>query len=86
MRHLDIYGQHLQWYIGNDKTYNRVVGWHSTFFVIGAALIFLFYSIYQLFTSREGTYVFYDIVFSEIEDEFIYYYKDFEIFFFFSNI
>ena len=26
MRHLDIYGQHLQWYKGNDKTYNRVVG------------------------------------------------------------
>ena len=24
MRHLDIYGQPLQWYIGNDKTYNTL--------------------------------------------------------------
>jgi len=85
MRHLDIYGQPLQWYIGNDKTYNTVVGGCRTFFVIGAALIFLIYSIYQLFTSREGSYVFYDIVFSEIEDEYIYYYQDFEIFFFFQT-
>ena len=85
MRHLDIYGEPLQWYIGNDKTYNTVIGGCRTFFVVGAALIFLFYSIYQLFTSREGTYVFYDIVFSEIEDENIYYYQDFEIFFFFQT-
>ena len=85
MRHLDIYGQPLQWYIGNDKTYNTVVGGCRTFFVIGAALIFLVYSIYQLFTSREGSYVFYDIVFSEISDESIYYYQDFEIFFFFQT-
>ncbi len=85
MRHLDIYGQPLQWYIGNDKTYNTVVGGCRTFFVIGAALIFLAYSIYQLFTSREGSYVFYDIVFSEISDESIYYYQDFEIFFFFQT-
>ena len=85
MRHLDIYGQPLQWYIGNDKTYNTIVGGCRTFFVIGAALIFLIYSIYQLFTSREGSYVFYDIVFSEISDESIYYYQDFEIFFFFQT-
>ena len=85
MRHLDIYGEPLQWYIGNDKTYNTVVGGCRTFFVIGAALIFLGYSIYQLFTSREGSYVFYDIVFSEISDENVYYYKDFEIFFFFQT-
>ncbi len=85
MRHLDIYGEPLQWYIGNDKTYNTVVGGCRTFFVIGAALIFLGYSIYQLFTSREGSYVFYDIVFSEIQDENVYYYQDFEIFFFFQT-
>jgi len=85
MRHIDIYGEPLQWYIGNDKTYNTVVGGCRTFFVIGAALIFLGYSIYKLFTSREGSYVFYDIVFSEIADESVYYYKDFEIFFFFQT-
>ena len=85
MRHIDIYGEPLQWYIGNDKTYNTVVGGCRTFFVLSAALIFLGYSIYQLFTSREGSYVFYDIVFSEIEDENVYYYRDFEIFFFFQT-
>ena len=85
MRHIDIYGKPLQWFIGNDKTYSTIVGGYRTFFVIGAALIFLFYSIYKLFTERECSYLFYDIVFSDIEETDFIYYKDFEIFFFFQT-
>jgi hypothetical protein len=85
MRHIDIYGEPLQWYIGNDKTYSTIVGGYRTFLVIGAALIFLFYSIYKLFTERECSYLFYDIVFSDIDETNLIYYKDFEIFFFFQT-
>ena len=85
MRHIDIYGKPLQWFIGNDKTYSTIVGGYRTFFVIGMALIFLFYSIYKLFTQRECSYLFYDIVFSDIEETDLIYYKDFEIFFFFQT-
>ena len=85
MRHIDIYGEPLQWYIGNDKTYSTIVGGYRTFLVIGAALIFLFYSVYKLFTERECSYLFYDIVFSDIDETNLIYYKDFEIFFFFQT-
>ena len=50
MRKIDIYGEPLQWYIGNNETYHTVAGGFRTFLVISIALIFLFYSIIKLFT------------------------------------
>ena len=63
MRHIDIYGEPLNWYIGNHQTYNTTVGGCRTFIVIGCALIFLIYSIYNLFTDRNGSFLFYDITY-----------------------
>ena len=85
IRNLDIYGQPLQWYIGADKKYTTLVGGTRSILVITCALIFLIYSIYKLFTNREGSFVFYDIVESESGDLPFIYYKDFEIFFYFQK-
>ena len=83
MRHIDIYGEPLSWFIGNNKTYNTTVGGCRTFIVISCTLLFLIYSIYNLFNDRNGSFIFYDITYPEIEDTTFYYYNDFEIFFFF---
>ena len=85
MRHIDIYGEPLNWFIGNHETYNTTVGGCRTFIVIGCALVFLIYSIYNLFHDRNGSFIFYDITYPEIEDAQFYYYQDFEIFFFFQS-
>ena len=85
MRHIDIYGEPLSWFIGNNKTYNTTVGGCRTFIVISCALLFLIYSIYNLFNDRNGSFIFYDITYPEIEDTTFYYYNDFEIFFFFQS-
>jgi hypothetical protein len=47
-------------------------------------LIFLIYSVYKIFTKREYSYLFYDNIFSYIDETNLIYYKDFEIFFFFQ--
>ena len=62
MRHIDIYGEPLNWFIGNHETYNTTVGGCRTFIVIGCALVFLIYSIYNLFHDRNGSFIFYDIL------------------------
>ena len=85
MRKIDIYGEPLQWYIGNNETYHTVAGGFRTFLVISIALIFLFYSIIMLFKDRDGSFVMYDISFSELEDADLVYFRDFEIFFFFKS-
>ena len=85
MRHIDIYGEPLNWFIGNHETFNTTVGGCRTFIVIGCALVFLVYSIYNLINDRNGSFIFYDITYPEIEDAQFYYYKDFEIFFFFQS-
>ena len=85
IRHLDIYGQPLQWYISSDKKYNTVAGGTRSFLVVGCSLIFLVYSIIKLLSYREGNFVFYDIVQTESEDVPFFYYKDFEIFFYFQK-
>ncbi len=85
MRHIDIYGEPLNWFIGNHETYNTTVGGCRTFIVIGCAFVFLIYSIYNLIHDRNGSFIFYDITYPEIEDAQFYYYKDFEIFFFFQS-
>ncbi len=85
MRHIDIYGEPLSWFIGNNKTYNTTVGGCRTFIVISCALLFFIYSIYNLFNDRNGSFIFYDITYPEIEDTTFYYYNDFEIFFFFQS-
>ena len=85
MRKIDIYGEPLQWYIGNNETYHTVAGGFRTFLVISIALIFLFYSIIKLFTDRDGSFVMYDISYSELDDADFIYFRDFEIFFFFKS-
>ena len=85
MRKIDIYGEPLQWYIGNKETYHTVAGGFRTFLVISIALIFLFYSIIKLFTDRDGSFVMYDISYSELNDADFIYFRDFEIFFFFKS-
>ena len=85
MRKIDIYGEPLQWYIGNKENYQTVAGGFRTFLVITIALIFLFYSIIKLFTDRDGSFVMYDISYSELNDADFVYFRDFEIFFFFKS-
>ena len=85
MRYIDIYGEPLNWFIGNHQTYNTTVGGCRTFIVFVCAFIFLIYTVYNLFHDRNGSFLFYDITYPEIEDAQFYYYKDFEIFFFFQS-
>ena len=74
MRKIDIYGEPLQWYIGSNETYQTVAGGFRTFLVISIALIYLLYLIIMLFKDRNGSFVMYDISYSELEDaEFKYY-------------
>ena len=85
MRKIDIYGEPLQWYIGNNETYHTVAGGFRTFLVISIAIIFLLYSIIMLFKDRNGSFVMYDISYSELDDADFVYFRDFEIFFFFKS-
>ena len=85
MKKIDIYGEPLQWYIGNNETYQTVSGGCKTIFVISISLIFLIYSIIKLITDRECSFVMYDITYSELEDTDFTYFEDFEIFFFFKS-
>ena len=85
MRKIDIYGEPLQWYIGNNETYHTVAGGFRTFLVISIAIIFLLYSIIMLFKDRDGSFVMYDISYSELNDADFVYFRDFEIFFFFKS-
>ena len=85
MRKIDIYGEPLQWYIGTNETYQTVAGGFRTFLVISIALIYLLYLIIMLFKDRNGSFVMYDISYSELEDAEFKYYEHFEIFFFFKS-
>ena len=85
MRKIDIYGEPLQWYIGSNETYQTVAGGFRTFLVISIALIYLLYLIIMLFKDRNGSFVMYDISYSELEDAEFKYYEHFEIFFFFKS-
>ena len=85
MKKIDIYGEPLQWYIGNNERYQTISGGCRTIFVISLSLIFLLYSIIKLFTDRNGSFVMYDITYSELNDADFVYFKDFEIFFFFKS-
>ena len=85
MRKIDIYGEPLQWYIGSNETYHTVAGGFRTFLVISIALIYLFYLVIMLFKNRDGSFVMYDISYSELDDAEFKYYEHFEIFFFFKS-
>ena len=85
MRKIDIYGEPLQWYIGSNETYHTVAGGFRTFLVVSIALIYLLYLIIMLFKDRNGSFVMYDISYSELDDAEFKYYEHFEIFFFFKS-
>ena len=85
MRKIDIYGEPLQWYIGKNETYRTVAGGFKTFVVISISLLFLLYSFIQLIKNREGSFIMYDITYSELNDSEIFYFDDFEIFLFFKS-
>ena len=85
MRKIDIYGEPLQWYIGSNETYQTVAGGFRTFLVISIALIYLLYLIIMLFKDRNGSFVMYDISYSELEDAEFKHHEHFEIFFFFKS-
>ena len=85
IKKFDFYGKPFQWYIGNKKTYQTMTGGYRTIFQFSMALIFLLYSIIKLFKDRNGSFVMYDITYSELNNTDIVYFKDFEIFFFFKS-
>ena len=85
MRKIDIYGEPLQWYIGKNETYRTVAGGFKSFLVILISIIFLLYSIIKLIKNREGSFIMYDITYSELNDTTIFYFDDLEIFLFFKS-
>ncbi len=85
MRKIDIYGEPLQWYIGRNERYTTVAGGFKTFIVISISLLFLLYSFIKLIKDREGSFIMYDITYSELNDSEIFYFDDFEIFLFFKS-
>ena len=85
MRKIDIYGEPLQWYIGKNETYRTVAGGFKSFLVILISIIFLLYSMIKLIKNREGSFIMYDITYSELNDTTIFYFDDLEIFLFFKS-
>ena len=84
MRKIDMYGEPLQWYIGSNETYQTVAGGFRTFLVFSITFIYLVYLIIMLFKDRSGSFVMYDISYSELDDAEFKYYEHFEIFFYFK--
>ena len=85
MRKIDMYGEPLQWYIGSNETYQTVAGGFRTFLVFSITFIYLVYLIIMLFKDRSGSFVMYDISYSELDDAEFKYYEHFEIFFYFKS-
>ena len=84
IRKIDKFGQPLQWYIGKNETYQTVTGGIKTIVIISISLFFLLYSLITFFREREGSFIMYDITYSELNDTNIDYFDDFEIFLFFK--
>ncbi len=85
IRKIDRFGQPLQWYIGKNETYQTVTGGIKTIAIISISLFFLLYSLINFFRKREGSFIMYDITYSELNDTNIDYFDDFEIFLFFKS-
>ena len=85
IRKIDKFGQPLQWYIGKNETYQTVTGGIKTIVIISISLFFLLYSLIIFFRKREGSFIMYDITYSELNDTNIDYFDDFEIFLFFKT-
>ena len=85
IRKIDKFGQPLQWYIGKNETYQTVTGGIKTIVIISISLFFLLYSLITFFREREGSFIMYDITYSELNDTNIDYFDDFEIFLFFKT-
>ena len=85
IRKIDKFGQPLQWYIGKNETYQTVTGGIKTIVIISISLFFLLYSLIIFFRKREGSFIMYDITYSELNDTNIDYFDDFEIFLFFKS-
>ena len=85
IRKIDKFGQPLQWYIGKNETYQTVTGGIKTIVIISISLFFLLYSLITFFRKREGSFIMYDITYSELNDTNIDYFDDFEIFLFFKS-
>ena len=82
IKKIDVYGQSLEWYIGNNEKYQTITGGIKTLIIFSISFLFLLYSIIKFFTDRNGSFVMYDIKYSELSDANFNYFKDFEIFFF----
>jgi hypothetical protein len=85
IKKIDIYGESLNWYIGNNEKYQTITGGIKTAIVILISMIFLFYSLIKLFIDRNGSFVMYDITYPELNNASFIYFNDFEIFFFFQS-
>ena len=86
IKKIDIYGESLNWYIGNNEKYQTITGGIKTAIVILISMIFLFYSLIKLFIDRNGSFVMYDITYPELNNASFIYFNDFEIFFFFNHL
>ena len=85
LKKIDIYGESLNWYIGNNEKYQTITGGIKTAIVILISMIFLLYSLIKLFIDRNGSFVMYDITYPELNNASFIYFNDFEIFFFFQS-
>ena len=82
LKKIDIYGESLNWNIGNNEKYQTITGGIKTAIVILISMIFLLYSLIKLFIDRNGSFVMYDITYPELNNASFIYFNDFEIFFF----
>lgn len=78
LRRIDVFGDPLQWYIGNNKEYGSVIGGMRSFLIVIASITVLIYSAYLLLQQKRFICVL--LVNPESDSLNISYYNDFELF------
>jgi hypothetical protein len=77
---LDIFAYPVEWYIGGSKKHGTAVGGLRSAGIILMSLSMLIYSAYLLFSNKKGSFIYYDIIYTNGTTMNITYYDDFEIF------
>ena len=57
IKKIDVYGQSLEWYIGNNEKYQTITGGIKTLIIFSISFLFLLYSIIKFFKDRNGSFV-----------------------------
>ena len=85
LKSIDVFADPPQWYIGSRKKHGTVLGGSRSLMIVIMSLCVLIYSAYLMFTSKKGSFIYYNVISTELESQNISYYTDFEVFFILST-